>query len=100
MEVNAGAYVINLLRRPERKARMQALCAPLVAQGLPVEVCVRMSVRSGLPCDCGGVGYDDQQTSPLTIGFLLLQFLAATDALELDGPALTAQGIRLFHPWQ
>ena len=40
-------------------------------------------------------------TSRLTTGCpWWLQFLAATDALELDGPALTAQGIRLFHPWQ
>lgn len=54
MEVNAGAYVINLLRRPERKARMQALCAPLVTQGLPVEVRMPVSVRSRLPCVLGG----------------------------------------------
>jgi hypothetical protein len=38
MEPNAALYVVNLERRPERRARMQALCAPLEAQGLSMEV--------------------------------------------------------------
>ena len=84
---------------PVAPVERQSVATPQAARGRACPPCRHFKIQS---CCCLGL-LSRLLSNPCQVLMALsvrVQFLVATDALELDGEALSASGVRLFHPWR